>query len=415
MSQYHYIEKMFQLEEGECIKNSAYEGNKQIFYMEFSHTSCLCPQCHTRTSRIKDYRQQEILLAWLDDVPVYASFHKRRYVCPTCGHSFYPATPLVQPYQRRSQRQQLAMIRECARKQSFTDIANRFHLSVTTILRYFDCISYSKPATLPAILSLDEFRGNAPGQKHQVVVVDPARKTVLDILPQRDTQQLIHYFATYPYAMRKTVNYVVMDSSALFRLVAQHMFPNAVIICDKYHIVRQVIWAMENVRKRIQPPWDHHRLYFKHNKKILTKPGCNLTNDELVCLQEILAQSDELRKAYALKECFLQYYRCPQKQSARYFLRFWLDLVQASGLAEFKSLLHSFTDWFDGIINTIRLHYSNGFMEGHNNKIKVLKRVCFGIRNFHRFRNRILFMDAATHSKRGTSHLNVPLTQRSLF
>ena len=45
--------------------------------------------------------------------------------------------------------------------------------------------------------------------------------------------------------------------------------------------------------------------------------------------------------------------------------------------------IHEFTDWFDGIINTIRLHYSNGFMEGHNNKIKVLKRVCFGIRNFH--------------------------------
>ena len=262
---------------------------------------------------------------------------------------------------------------------------------MTTILRYFDCISYSKPATLPAILSLDEFRGNAQGQKYQVALVDPARKTVLDILPQRDTQQLVHYFATYPYAMRKTANYVVMDSSALFRFVAQHMFPNAVIICDKYHIVRQVIWAMENVRKRIQHQWDHRHLYFKRNKKIVTKPGCNLTDDEL-------------RKAYALKECFYKVLRMPTKQSARYFLRSWLDLVQDSGLAEFKSLLHSFTDWFDGIINAIRFHYSNGFMEGHNNKIKVLKRVCFGIRNFSRFRNRILFIDAATQRKRGTSH-----------
>ena len=86
--------------------------------MEFSHNSCLCPQFHTQTLRIKDYRQQEILLAWINDVLVYASLHKRRYVCPICGHFFYPATPLVQPYQRHSQRQQLAIIWKCARKQS---------------------------------------------------------------------------------------------------------------------------------------------------------------------------------------------------------------------------------------------------------------------------------------------------------
>lgn len=87
-----------------------------------------------------------------------------------------------------------------------------------------------------------------------------------------------------------------------------------------------------------------------------------------------------------------------------YFLQSWLESVQASGLVEFKSLLHSFTDWVDGIINAIRLHYSNEFLEGHNNKIKVLKRGCFGICNFSLFRNRILFMNAAAQRKRETSH-----------
>ncbi|MFZ2560633.1 MAG: transposase [Candidatus Nanoperiomorbaceae bacterium] len=148
----------------------------------------------------------------------------------------------MQPYQRRHQ---LTIIRECARKQSFTDIADRLHVSITTVLRHFDCISYSKPVALPAILSLDEFRENAQGQTYQIALVDPARKTVLDILPQRNTQQLLYYFTTYPYAMRKTVNYIVMDSSPLFRLVVQCMFPNAAIICDKYHIVRQVLGVMK--------------------------------------------------------------------------------------------------------------------------------------------------------------------------
>ena len=206
--------------------------------------------------------------------------------------------------------------------------------------------------------------------------------------------KLIRYFASYSYAVRKKVNYVVMDSSALFRAVVQQIFPHATIICDKYHIVRQVVWAMENVRKRIQKQFDHRRIYFKRNKKILTKPGCKLTHDEFVCLEEILAQSDELRKAYAIKECFYKVLKMPTRKAAIYYLQSWLELVKASQLKEFNALLRSFKDWFDGIINAIRLRYSNGYMEGHNNKIKVLKRVSFGIRNFYRFRNRILFMDA---------------------
>lgn len=399
MSHYHYIEEMFKLEEG-CIKYSEFLGNKQIFYVAFSRQTYACPHCHSHTDQIKDYRQQLILLAWFNDVPVYASLRKRRYLCPVCGHSFYPSTPLVHPYQRRSQHQQLAIIQECARKQSFTDIANRFHLSVPTVIRYFDHISYGKPATLPAILSLDEFKGNAQGQKYQVAVVDPAQKKVLDILPQRDTQKLIQYFAAYPYTMRKKVNYVVMDASALFRSVVHQIFPHAAIICDKYHVVRQVIWAMENVRKRVQKQFDHHRIYFKRNKRILTKPGCTLTTDELICLEEILSQSDELRKAYALKECFYRVLKMPSRKLAVYFLSTWLELVKAAQLTEFQALLRAFKDWFDGIINAIRLHYSNGFIEGHNNKIKVLKRVCFGIRNFNRFRNRILFMDAWSPKKK---------------
>lgn len=391
MSSYHYIEEMFKLEEG-CIKYSEFLGNKQIFYVEFTRQICTCPHCHSHTNRIKDYRRQEILLFWLNDVPVYASLRKRRYICPVCGYSFYAPTPLVQPYQRRSQQQQLAIIQECACKQSFTDIASQFHLSVTTVIRYFDHISYEKPTTLPAILSLDEFKGNAQGQKYQVAVVDPARKKVLDILPQRNTQKLIQYFATYPYAMRKKVNYVVMDASALFRSVVQQVFPHAAIICNKYHVARQVIWAMENVRKRIQKQFDHRRIYFKRNKSILTKPGCHFTDDELICLEEILAQSDELRKAYALKEWFYRVLKMPNRRSAVYFLSTWLELVKTAQLTEFNALLRSFKDWFDGIINAIRLHYSNGFMEGHNNKIKVLKRVCFRVRNFTHFKNRILFM-----------------------
>lgn len=46
--------------------------------------------------------------------------------------------------------------------------------------------------------------------------------------------------------------------------------------------------------------------------------------------------------------------------------------------------------WSKGILNSFDCSYTNGFTEGVNNKIKVLKRNAYGYRNFPRFRNRIL-------------------------
>ncbi|WP_295241626.1 transposase, partial [Veillonella sp.] len=72
---------------------------------------------------------------------------------------------------------------------------------------------------------------------------------------------------------------------------------------------------------------------------------------------------------------------------------------------EFQSLLKTFSSWSDEIINALTLPYSNGFTEGCNNKIKVLKRCSFGIRNFHYFRNRILFINARKGHATVMSHV----------
>ncbi|MEG0877462.1 MAG: transposase, partial [Oscillospiraceae bacterium] len=60
----------------------------------------------------------------------------------------------------------------------------------------------------------------------------------------------------------------------------------------------------------------------------------------------------------------------------------------------FKRCADTYIRWSKGILNTFDVPFSNGFTEGCNNKIKVLKRNAYGYRNFNRFRNRILHMFA---------------------
>ena len=72
---------------------------------------------------------------------------------------------------------------------------------------------------------------------------------------------------------------------------------------------------------------------------------------------------------------------------------------KSADLPEMNSLVKSFTYWYEEIRSALIYPYSNGFTEGCNNKIKVLKRVSFGLRNFERFRNRILYIN--TRNEKG--------------
>ncbi len=68
----------------------------------------------------------------------------------------------------------------------------------------------------------------------------------------------------------------------------------------------------------------------------------------------------------------------------------WIYLAENSNLQEFDACIKALHNWSKSILNALDCQYSNGFTEGCNNKTKMLKRVCFGVRKFSRFRNRIL-------------------------
>ena len=76
-----------------------------------------------------------------------------------------------------------------------------------------------------------------------------------------------------------------------------------------------------------------------------------------------------------------------------------------------NALVKSFTYWYEEIRRALIYPYSNGFTEGCSNKIKVLKRPSFGLRNFERFRNRILYIN--TRNEKGYALSSVHVLSRS--
>ena len=115
-----------------------------------------------------------------------------------------------------------------------------------------------------------------------------------DVLPNRKGQDLKGYFRNFK--SRMNVRYFVCDMNPHFRSVAKSCFPNAKIIVDRYHVSRQVIWAMESVRKAEQKKYfKSFRTYLKHSRKLLNKK--ELTQDEMQELAIILENAPLLAKA----------------------------------------------------------------------------------------------------------------------
>ena len=104
----------------------------------------------------------------------------------------------------------------------------------------------------------------------------------------------------------------------------------------------------------------------------------------------MLYVSVNLSRAHWYKENFLKILDCSDRQSAKQAINKWILNAENSGLPDFEKCAGTMRNWCSGILNSFSVPYTNGFTEGCNNKIKVLKRNAYGYKNFKRFRNRIL-------------------------
>ena len=110
-------------------------------------------------------------------------------------------------------------------------------------------------------------------------------------------------------------------------------------------------------------------------------------------IKEILEISDELKRGYNLKELFLDIINHAVYEEAEVQLKNWIDICKKSEIEEFIEASGTIERWLEYIVNSfIDKRYSNGFTEGINNKIKVIKRNGYGYRNFKFFRKRILYI-----------------------
>ncbi len=205
------------------------------------------------------------------------------------------------------------------------------------------------------------------------------------MLDGREKETIKAFLQSIPERLRVTVKEVCTDMYDGFSGAVKEVLPQAKIVADRFHVAKAYRAALDELRK-----------IEMHELKVALKPEeydglkgvmwalrrnqQDLTDEETQLLELLFECSPSLRLAYSLREKLTGIFETNHtKESAQRALRRWIAEVKRSGLTCFDKFLGTLENWMDEITNYFISRLTSGWVEGFNNKIKVLKRCCYGI------------------------------------
>ena len=221
----------------------------------------------------------------------------------------------------------------------------------------------------------------------------------IDIVEDRRLNSLVKYFFKYSLKARQSVKLIVIDMYSPYVSLIKKMFPNAGIIIDKFHIINLISNALNNTRiqvmKKDKINYKKMKRYWRLILKDETELNCSkwekfvyfkdlLTQKDLV--NYIVSQNDELKNTYIIYQELLYAF----KNNNKSLFNKIIDTDHTNISSYMKTSIKTLKEFRYDIYNTFDNHYHNGFIEGNNNFIKVIKRIAFGFRPFRRFKARIM-------------------------
>ena len=377
--------------QGIILKKEKYSKNLIELWVECLLKEHICPSCNSSTSRVHDYYTRSFNHIMVGKRTTKIYYKQRRYVCLHCGKRFAEKNSFIQKFYRHSNDVVNSVFDDLTSIKNLSQIGHDNNMSSQNVSRLMNKFMpiFHNTTSLPEAIGIDEFRGNSGGNKFQVVITDLKTHKVIDVISDRSEDALYNFFRKI--SNPKDVKLVAMDLSLFFKKIIADVFPNAKIIADTFHFTRLMHWALDNVRKEVQKglPKDM-RIYFKRSRSVLHKRINDLNPDEYNQLTNMLDYNENLRWAYSIVQNLFEIIdeKNPDKKVALF--KEFMTYASNCDLPEFNKHIQTYFKWHKYIINSFYTNYSNGITEGLNTKIKTLKRVSFGFRNFQNFRLRIL-------------------------
>lgn len=456
------ITELLDLEDSDIfISDISIQGTTKFLTLETKLYAHHCPSCgfkmHSRGIK-KRIVKHPILQ---DNYELVLILKQRRWRCtnPECRYDISDTFKFVNKRRRTTNATDMLIVyayRDLM--ETSTSIAARFHVSDTYVHEVFD--RYVKMDRLPLTdaICIDEvFLDMDEHCKYALVIQDFHTGDPIDLLRSRRVNVTEPYFVSLPTAEKNSVKYLISDMYNQYISYVDKYFPNAVSVIDSFHVIQWIIRMIDNyIRQLLKkyrqrdrklaealsceeqkplslPLSDEVYLLQKYRWLILSNHS-NITyhsdprmDSHFRCLMNTYDYEDalfrldpKLRDFRDLKEKYIQFNNrnAGKPFEARKELDELIPIYQTSEYEIFRNfgdLLEKYQDYIINSFIMVEKHVygkvyesrlSNGPIEAINRKVKELKRLGRGFRNFEHFRNRFLYAARQEPVLNGSSNHN---------
>ena len=252
---------------------------------------------------------------------------------------------------------------------------------------------------------MDEFKSvRSESFNMSFVFMDALSRKIIDILPDRRIHKLIAYFNRFPMEIRKKVKGVVIDMYEPYISLIKDVFPNASIIFDRFHVVQNLTRALDKTRISVMNSLDRDSKEYKVLKRywrlfLKYEYDLNYTNFyRYVHFNRLMSQASVVSFMRGVNPILDESYKCIQDAMAAIrlsdtdMLQNVINRYEGSKLISEKvrTAITTTKEYEKYIENAVKFSFSNGPLEGTITKIKLIKRISYGYRNFNNLKRRII-------------------------
>ena len=359
--------------------------------LERRDTCIVCPRCQTCCSRVKESRPRCIRDLPILERPVLLWLHVRRFECQGCQHRPWETSETfgahVKWTERLYQRVRAEFLGGCPGR----ELARRYGLSERTVFRWtFEKSRGGRPRKLGRALGIDEY-SRRKGHRYNTLIVDLDKGKPLVTLKGRRSDDVVGWFRSRPQEELARVEVVVLDMSKTYASAIKDLFGESVQVIDRFHVVQLAVNALDEVLRSVQKQLDTEEAKaLKKLRRRWLKSANQLNVDELIARYEWRRRFPQLREMIDWVQDLRMWFERKYEKPAREALLKLIERASQSAQEPLKRMAGTLTRWFEPMVHYIRNRYSNGMTEGFNNKIKLIQRMAYGLRNEHNRRKRIL-------------------------
>ena len=330
------------------------------------------------------------------DMRIYLDVEVRRVSCRRCQMVKPETLEWLAETPFYTKRFSFYVGRRC-RDSTLQDVAQELHLNWKTVKeleKQYMREQLRRVGTAgPKVIGIDEVSVRK-GQDYRIVVSDLLRKRPIWFGGKdRSEKSMDLFFQGLGPKKSKRIRLAVMDMWKPFRNSTRKNAPQAAILFDKFHIIRNLGEALDQVRKREYARLSgKKREFIKGQKYTLLSHRENLSLNGRTALKKLLKANKRLNTAYLLKESFGQLWGYKKEGWARRFFDNWRAALKWQRLKPYEEFAQMIESHWDGIAAFSQWEdkVSLGFVEGLNNKIRVIQRRAYGLRDEEYLRLKVL-------------------------